>query len=424
MQSKKKFREVYQVKVGPNAVGKVKKEFQRDRKKAYHIGFEDNAIQTLSIIGIELERNYPDIQFTLFGRKKSKRSSKNKIKRRIEELKQEIREAEGSQEVIEVKPLYDYYGFKCIFDNIPEEYIERFSRDDESISLLRAERGQTTELIEEMKVNADRIDEMTYGEFVQIARKCRERLAFLAYEESTGEVERNLQETDTLSRRVQVDETLNGEKIHREDVQTAQGILNRLITKLENKRDDKIFLAIGNKIIKRILEKSELLSSHGVTISQNPDRTKPKREKNGYVSDFFGLDILGNVPCELQLQSGYRYKYGEDGPAAHCKLGNGEKERKFIKRPKVQSKKSYKRFKKKTFKQVPSYFTYKGQGRVHIYDPIDNYRRYFYGENQDTVDEYVSYILEMEELYYSRTYTGYHEVRYDLNKTDSDEERE
>ncbi len=66
----------------------------------------------------------------------------------------------------------------------------------------------------------------------------------------------------------------------------------------------------------------------GISISDNPERTKRKSTTNGYRSEFVGLDLgiqldenqILSLPIECQIQTMEQYKDGNIGFSAHSKL--------------------------------------------------------------------------------------------------------
>ena len=422
-EQRKKFEEKYRVELDSTKrkeiVKGVKKTYKQDRKRAYPKGVEDHAHQIISIIGMELERLYPEVEFTLFGRRKSKQSSKIKIKNTVRDLESEFEKlGENEKKVIELRPIYDYYGLKFVVEAIPERTVREFAKDDEEIRNLNQMRHDIMDYLYEVDVESNDIHNMTYGQYATIMLRIRERLAAMAYDESVEEKKSIMNTRDTITSLIDKNEEIKDDVIDEKYIQTALDELKQAEMELLRKKDDKIQLLIGSKMIKEIVENSSILKRHGEYLSYSPDRTKRKRTPKGYIADFYSMDVFDDINFEIQVQSSYRYEYGEKGPAAHHKMENDLKKRFFYEKPNRDglTKKIYKKWEKKQLKPVPRYFTYKKGGRVHIYDTIDNFRRYYDCEDKRLVEEYVSFIRENGNRFLSKGYTGYNEVKIDPNK--------
>ena len=94
--------------------------------------------------------------------------------------------------------------------------------------------------------------------------------------------------------------------------------------------------------------------------------------------------------AEIQLQSYYRYIYGETGPAAHHKMGNGIKKRTLLPRPQEKSK--YPEWAEAQFRSLPKFFAYRCKGYVEVFNTLKNFKQYYKCQDKSEVQTYVQYI--------------------------------
>lgn len=90
------------------------------------------------------------------------------------------------------------------------------------------------------------------------------------------------------------------------------------------------------------------LKIFGISVSDDPFRTKRKSTSNGYRSEFIGLDLTLRtedgqtivLPIECQIQTMEQYRDGNVGFSAHTKMENKKPKLKSI--PRIGDSKSYK----------------------------------------------------------------------------------
>lgn len=405
--------------------------------------------QVMATIGLELEdrfENYvsfDDNGFKLFGREKSEKSVTDKKDHNIEEYDRAFQEALKSNNALptKVRPIYDFYAFKLVCPEIknynviiskvvldilqdikknhPEysDYIKKLEEEPYSSYHIIFDfidknfgdeypelKGKVLSIFNEQK-NSEDIQEfldtvdsdvstMTYAEYYSRLIDCNQILIRLAYEESVEEYVRiaqaGIDAKEAFSEMIKTGKSK--QKISKDDYSEYSKKLQELLDHISRKRSNKLDLALGDLIVYDILNTSQKIKDLGITVSKDPSRTKKKRNPNGYIADFYSLDMPNGLTAEIQLQSLYRYTYGESGPAAHNKMEDGIKKRTLY--PMPIKKEGYKNWAQKQFKALPKYFRYLGHGFVQIYNTLQNFRRYYNTERPEEVQTYVKYIAE------------------------------
>lgn len=104
-------------------------------------------------------------------------------------------------------------------------------------------------------------------------------------------------------------------------------ILNfhELLRDFDSRIDGKLALTLFSNSLPDIIGNSEYLKLLGVTTSNNPKRLKFKREKSGYISNFFGIDYSYISPkSELQVMSINEHQESTTGYSAHSNMPGKE----------------------------------------------------------------------------------------------------
>ena len=398
----------------------------------------------MATLGLELESRFKEVvfddeQFTLFGREKSKKSISIKKKLHISDFNKKFKRALEKEDCYvptKIRPLLDFYAFKLVCPNIEDpnsvidkvlqdilDDIKNFSPSDYQdiianvnnqntlINLIDAnfskryhglKRRIDTIKVQSKEANAiqtfldanSSIDfsSLTYKEYYQKITYCYTLLSKLAYETSFNELEYLDKKLEQIGQ--ELEELRYAKKLELpipEELQSEYSRhLNNLLDKVAAKRTNKLDLSVGDLMVFDVLTTSKALKDLGVKCSLDSSRTKEKRTENGYIANFYSFDMLNGLTSELQLQSKYRYEYGEHGPAAHASMDSGIKQRTLYQRP--SDDKDYKEWEHKQFLALPRYFSYKGNGLVHVYNTLDNFKRYYDCEDEQEVKKYVQFI--------------------------------
>ena len=401
--------------------------------------------QVMATIGLELESRFDisfnDDGFKLFGREKSQKSISDKKENNIHlyDVMFENALENGEELPTEVRPIFDFYAFKFVCPEVkdtkkvlvsvvkdildyidenypayaqqilemrkamdvslfvPIDYLDRYFSDKfpnlkaKIVSVLNEQEYANTVQSFLDKCPKD-VSELTYSDYYSKIIECYNILLKLSYEESKEETDRIVCYAEA-ARKDFTNALENGyghsliDDLHYDELNKK---LQTLLNHVSEKRTNKVDLSLANLMIFDILTTSKELKSLGVDYSKDPTRTKKKRNPNGYIADFFSLDMPNGLMSEIQLQSLYRYNYGETGPAAHHLMANGTKKRNLLPRPKDKEK--YPEWAEKQFKSLPRFFLYKDKGYVEVFSTLKNFRQYYKCKDNSKVQTYVNFI--------------------------------
>lgn len=279
----------------------------------------------MAAIILENERiNAPDaFPIQIYSRYKSDQSLADKMK---EWSKRE--EKQGAQ-------VTDYVGFKIV----PEaQHTVFYSNGDKTFQKLIQQRERVRQFLTDTYQFLSDNPTMTFGEYsskcIAVLRqlsKCfpKEATARKKYYRDkintmNGDLSKYNDIVEDSDRKMELDTIMKLTKI---DIRT-------LLTELRNSYANEATLYKLRADLMKTFKESELLSTLGVSISDDLERTKSKKTSNGYRSEFIGLDLSIPIdtpfgtsefeciefPIECQIQTMEQYKDGNTGFAAHTKL--------------------------------------------------------------------------------------------------------
>ena len=443
---------------------KAVSKFKDENKLSLDLNALDYMCQVMATVGLEMESKFGNNivgsdNFLLFGRRKSEKSINKKKKIAVQDYKNQLKDSIKNDKPLpkEVRSIYDFYGFKLVCSDIYDvcDVIEKIVIKDFLNDIIQKDPSKYEEIkkmaynykditsntntilvkcisemfeedypnfqkrfdnIQEHKAQVVEINNFldntrnldlsntTYKEYYNKIIDCYSILEQLTYEESHEEKEKinkkiykNIEKLEEIKEKEKENKLLPDKSLGKYEKK-----LNKLLLKIDKKKFNKLDLSVGSFMVFDVLMTSNQLKKLGVQYSKDPTRTKEKRMPNGYIADFYSLDLPKGLKAELQVQSGYRFEYGEKGPAAHNKMPNNLKKRTLYKTPK--KKKDYFKWEKRQFKSLPQYFNYWGNGRVTLFSNLDNFRKYYDCEDPRTVSEYVKYMLKCHpDLLFTKT---------------------
>ena len=105
-----------------------------------------------------------------------------------------------------------------------------------------------------------------------------------------------------------------------------------LLKDFDSRIDSKLGLQLYSNALPSIISNDSNLKNLGIALSTDPSKVKHKREKSGYVSNFFGLDYK-YIPFGIELQIMFTNEHQESiiGYSAHSKMPG--KEANFMETP-------------------------------------------------------------------------------------------
>ena len=442
---KKSFAEKY--KFHPTRLDAISK-FKNSTKFPNKNAVNNYIYRVMATIGEELERKFPSTvtfgnnRFKLFGREKSEKSTNDKISHNLVNYNKAFYDAlkEGKDDELpsEVGPVLDLYGFKLvcpetrqpeviintvlsdILNDISKKHPEHREKVTEILENIAVSRFVAIDFIdnyyseeycgikdkllavmnnqkkaEEIKSYLDHsrydISTMTYSDYYEKIIECIQCMIDLSYDESLDEYVRiaNIGLEAKERWHDAIENGTNKQTISKNLQEEYDNNIRKLLEHISYKRTNKVDLALGDLMILDVLTTSDSLRKLGVKVSTDPTRTKKKRTPNGYIANFYSLDMPNGLKGEVQLQSLYRYEYGELGPAAHNKMDNGRKKRTIYK-----PEGDFDKWAKKQFKSLPKFFEYIGHGFIQVYNTLQNFKRYYRTEDPEQVQAYASYIAK------------------------------
>lgn len=294
------------------------------------IALKDSKVQELiqyimAAIILENERiNAPDaFPIQIYSRYKSDQSLADKMK---EWSTRE--EKQGAQ-------ITDYIGFKIV----PEaQHTVFYSNGDEKLQKLIQQRERVRRFLTDTYQFLSDNPTMTFQDY---SSKCIEvlRQLFKSFPKEASARKKYYKDkintlNSDLSNYRQMFEDSN-KKMELEAILRLTDIdIKKLLTELRNVYANEATLYKLRSDLMRTFNESELLSTLGVTVSDDEKRTKSKKTSNGYRSEFIGLNIsipmhfptnfssyeCIEFPVECQIQTMEQYKDGNTGFSAHTKL--------------------------------------------------------------------------------------------------------
>lgn len=288
------------------------------------VAFKDAKVQELvdyimAAIIIENERvNAPDaFPLQIYRRYKSD----NSLKTKMEEWSGR-KEKEGEQ-------VTDYLGFKII----PEaEHAVFYSGGDETLQKLIEKSEEIRTFIAETYQDLSSKTELTFEEYMKKTTEVLKHLQRCFPKEASERrkyyVEKEKQIKRDFDEYAQMVEDSNTPLPIQDIYEITDVSIKSLLRELSQNYSNDVTLYKLQSDLMNTFTNSELLKMLGISVSDSPDRTKSKSTKNGYRSEFIGLDLtlfLDNnktieLPIECQVQTSEQYRDGNIGFSAHTKL--------------------------------------------------------------------------------------------------------
>lgn len=307
------------------------------------IAFKDPKVQELvdyimSAIILENERiNAPDaFPLQIYRRYKSDQSLQTKM------------EEWATRPEKDGKQVTDYLGFKII----PEaEHSVFYSGGDNELQKLIEKRERVRVFISETYQFLSTSPKMTLEEYNKRCSDVLRQLYKCFPKEATSRRSFYQNKTKVLKNDIAAyNDTVEDADapLDLKDIYEITDVnIQQLLRELGQNYSNEVTLYKVHSDLMNTFENSELLHSLGISVSDDPERTKRKATKNGYRAEFIGLDLsiimpdspTIELPIECQVQTMEQYRDGNVGFAAHTKLPSKGLKLKSI--PKIGSVKKY-----------------------------------------------------------------------------------
>ena len=287
----------------------------------------------VSSLLLEINKRFPEPNYSIYITYRIKSAKSN-----IKKLSDYIKRAKNTDSTnISIKDFTDIIGLRIIVEKIPHNItIDKSNPEYKVLKKLSDERKKYIKASEQYHEFESQINDngCTYFEYYTESKNMLNNMLKMfdseteyskdyaadlkeKYNKLVSECEKKLKILAALgdySSKIDV-ECLN------EDKNPSKIDFHELLMDFDSRIDSKIGLKLYSNSLSSIISNSTILQNLGISLSNDPRRIKNKREKSGYVSDFFGLDSKF-MPIKMELQIMYANEHQESiiGYSAHSKM--------------------------------------------------------------------------------------------------------
>ena len=296
-----------------------------------------------STLLLEINKKFPAPNYSI-GLISRVKSSKSNIAK-LEDYTKRLKETDSS---VSIKNILDLFGLRIIVEKIPHNVtLDTNNPEYETLKMLANERKENIKISEKYHKFESKIDNKncTYFEYYtkskqllqdtlnilksetaysknyaiylkdkynNLIRECNKKIAILT---ALG----------NYSTKINLD-TLKNEP----DTQKVD--FKELLKSFDSRIDSKLGLKLYSSTLPEIIKNSKQLQALGIIMNPDKSASKIKREKSGYVADFFGLySTVLDIPIELQTMFVNEHVESIMGYSAHGNMPG--KEAKFMEVP-------------------------------------------------------------------------------------------
>ena len=296
-----------------------------------------------STLLLEINKKFPAPNYSI-GLISRVKSSKSNIAK-LEDYTKRLKETDSS---VSVKNILDLFGLRIIVEKIPHNVtLDTNNPEYETLKMLADERKENIKISEKHHIFESKIDnqnctsfdyytkskqilqdtlnilksETAYSKnyaiylkdkYNNLIRECNKKIAILT---ALG----------NYSTKINLD-TLKNEP----DTQKVD--FKELLKSFDSRIDSKLGLKLYSSTLPEIIKNSKQLQALGIIMNPDKSASKIKREKSGYVADFFGLySTVLDIPIELQTMFVNEHVESIMGYSAHGNMPG--KEAKFMEVP-------------------------------------------------------------------------------------------
>ena len=296
-----------------------------------------------STLLLEINKKFPAPNYSI-GLISRVKSSKSNIAK-LEDYTKRLKETDSS---VSIKNILDLFGLRIVVEKIPHNItLDPNNPEHETLKMLADERKENIKISEKYHKFESKIDNKncTYFEYYtkskqllqdtlnilksetaysknyaiylkdkynNLIRECNKKIAILT---ALG----------NYSTKINLD-TLKNEP----DTQKVD--FKELLKSFDSRIDSKLGLKLYSSTLPEIIKNSKQLQALGIIMNPDKSASKIKREKSGYVADFFGLySTVLDIPIELQTMFVNEHVESIMGYSAHGNMPG--KEAKFMEVP-------------------------------------------------------------------------------------------
>lgn len=296
-----------------------------------------------STLLLEINKKFPAPNYSI-GLISRVKSSKSNIAK-LEDYTKRLKETDSS---VSIKNILDLFGLRIIVEKIPHNVtLDTNNPEYETLKMLADERKENIKISEKHHIFESKIDnqnctsfdyytkskqilqdilntfesETIYSKdyalelkdkYNNLIKECNKKIAILT---ALGDYSTKMN-IDTLE--------------HEPDAQRVD--FRELLKDFDSRIDSKLGLKLYSSTLPEIIKNSKQLQALGIIMNPDKSASKIKREKSGYVADFFGLySTVLDIPIELQTMFVNEHVESIMGYSAHGNMPG--KEAKFMEVP-------------------------------------------------------------------------------------------
>lgn len=290
----------------------------------------------VSALLLEINERFPEPNYSIYITYRIKSPKSN-----IEKLSDYLRRFEKHRNSYSLKDITDLFGLRIIIEKIPRNItISKNNSEYKLLKSLSEERNKNIKLSEDFHEFEAKIfdDECTCLEYYTQSKNILNSILTTfdsetvyskdyamdlkrKYTKLINECEKKIKILTALG---DYNSKINIENLE-SDKSDSKIDFKQLLKDFDSRIDSKLGLKLYSNALTDIVQNSTVLKKLGISMSNNPSRIKNKREKSGYVSDFFGLDS-NIIPMKSELQIMYTNEHQESiiGYSAHSKMPGKE----------------------------------------------------------------------------------------------------
>lgn len=278
----------------------------------------------VSCLLLELNKKFPEPNYSVYLTYRIKSSKSN-----ISKLEDYIKRATESNTSVSIKEILDIFGLRIIVEKIPHNItLDPNNPEYETLKMLDLERKENIQLSQKYHEFEFKINEKNCTSY-EYYNQCKELLqnTLNMFESETSYSKDYALDLKTKYTKLIEDcdkkiSILTALGDYSSQIELDPNInFKELLENFDSRIDSRLGLKLYSSSLPEIISNSERLQSLGISIDPNPSRMKHKREKSGYVADFYGLcsNVL-NIPIELQVMYANEHKESIIGYSAHSKM--------------------------------------------------------------------------------------------------------
>lgn len=290
----------------------------------------------VSSLLLEINKKFPEPNYSIYMTYRIKSQKSN-----ISKLSDYVRRLKEKDSSISIKDISDLIGLRIIIEKIPHNItINKNNTEYQNLKKLSDERTSNIKISKQYHEFEAEIDtyNCTCFDYYNQSKELLKNILHIFdsetvysenyaidlkenYNKLIRECEKKIEILTALgdySSKMDADRLI-------EDKNKLSVNFKKLLKDFDSRIDSKLGLKLYSNALPDIIKNSSVLQKLGVSLSNDSSRIKHKREKSGYVSDFFGLDFDG-IPLKTELQIMYANEHQESiiGYSAHSNMPGKE----------------------------------------------------------------------------------------------------